>query len=109
MKSNGIMNLILQRGLKTLQVKRELGEKKNGASLSELLDVKKFILPFRLLPDVKNVQIKTSYLDPLFEAFGVKRNSRKAELDVETWRNRRYNRYIIFQLRYLKKVNDRKY
>jgi hypothetical protein len=39
-------------------------------------------LPFRLLPDVKEASIISSYVDPLFECFGVKRNRNKANIRI---------------------------
>lgn len=84
---------------------QELKENKRfqGASLKEV------ILPFRLLPDVKEISIRSSYVDSLFEIFGVQRNRNKANIDIISWRNRRYNRYIVFQLLYLSKLDDKRY
>jgi hypothetical protein len=62
----------------TPSMNQELKENKKfkGASLKEV------ILPFRLLPDVKEISIRSSYVDPLFEVFGVQRNRNKANIDI---------------------------
>jgi hypothetical protein len=71
--------------------------------------IKEQILPFRLLPDVSSVKIVTSEEDPLFSTFGIAKSKSKAELLIVPAQNAGYNRYLIFKLKYLKKLNNRQY
>jgi hypothetical protein len=90
---------------KTPFIRQELKENENfkGIRIGEA------ILPFRFLPDVKEINIVSSFIDPLFELFGVRKNRNKANINITSWRNRRYNRYMLFQLLYLSKLNNTQY
>jgi hypothetical protein len=90
---------------KTLFVRQELKENKNFQGLL----IRDVILPFRFLPDVKEISVVSSMIDSLFEVFGVIRNRNKANVDIISWRNRRYDRYILFQLVYMSTLNNTQY
>jgi hypothetical protein len=90
---------------KTLFIRQELKENKNFKGFL----LRDAILPFRFLPDVKEISVVSSMIDSLFEVFGVIRNRNKARVNIVSWRNRRYNRYILFQLVYMSTLNNTQY
>jgi len=71
--------------------------------------IKEQILPFRQIPDISSINVKTAGQDSLFELFGIRKARRKAKLEVEPWNNRKYNRYLVFRLMYMKKLKDKAY
>jgi hypothetical protein len=107
-KTQKIMNSkseILQiRGDQPLQSQETEVNKKSKRTI-----IKEQILPFRLLPDVSSVKIVTSEEDPLFATFGIAKSLKKAELIIVPAQNAGYNRYIVYKLKYMKKLNDQQY
>lgn len=71
--------------------------------------IKEQLLPFRQIPDVSSIQVKTTSTDSLFEYFGIRKARTKAKIDIIPWNNRKYNRYLQFRLQRLKKLNSERY
>jgi len=45
--------------------------------------IKEQILPFRQIPDISSINVKTTDQDSLFELFGIRKARRKARLEIE--------------------------
>lgn len=71
--------------------------------------IREQILPFRQLPDVSSITVRTSAIDPLFEKFGISKARDKAKLEIVPWNNKKYNRYLVFRLKYMKGLSDKAY
>lgn len=67
------------------------------------------MLPFRWIPNIRSITIHRYQWDELFKVFGIKRRLFPARIEVEKYMNKRYNRYMEYQLRYMSKLDDRQY
>jgi len=102
-----LLNSGTQSTLSDQPLTQDLAERENKKS--NRARIREEILPFRLLPNVSSIRVVTSENDKLFEAFGIKKSRAKAKLEIIPANNARYNRYLIFKLRYLRKVNTLQY